>query len=207
MALGSFAPWLHRPSRRASELHILWPNCCLWTCWLKLASASRYLANVMRQRLYVSFCASSWPPVSLPCITRGTGPVSPGVPARGETCGCESVCTKSLRSCPTPCDPIGCSPSDSSVLGILQASTLSWIATPSSRGSSQPRDRTHLFFVSCIGRWVLHVSELDLNHSSEPHPSSLCVSHLGPSGPWTGAEKSLWPACELPGCVLTSIVQ
>ena len=26
---------------------------------------------------------------------------------------------------------------------------------PSSRGSSQPRDRTHISYVSCIGRWVL----------------------------------------------------
>ena len=31
--------------------------------------------------------------------------------------------------------------------GILQAGILEWVATPSSRGSSQPRDRTQ---VSCI---------------------------------------------------------
>ena len=64
------------------------------------------------------------------------------------------------------------SPPGSSVLGILQERTLEWIAMPSSRGSSQPRDQTHvsffdiLFFffqthvsyVSCIGRWLFTTS-------------------------------------------------
>ena len=149
----------------------------------------------------------SWPPVSLPCITRGTCPVSPGVPAGREACRCESVCAKSLQSCPTLCDPIGCSPSGSSVLGILQASILQWIAKPSSRGSSQPRDSTCLSYVSCIGRWVLHVSELDLNHSSEPNSSSLCLSHLRPAGPRTRTEQSLRPASELPDCLLSNTMQ
>ena len=35
-----------------------------------------------------------------------------------------------------------CGPPGSSVHGILQASILGWVATPSSRRSSQPRDRT-----------------------------------------------------------------
>ena len=33
-----------------------------------------------------------------------------------------------------------CSPLGSSVHNILQARTLDWVATPSSRGSSQPKD-------------------------------------------------------------------
>ena len=45
---------------------------------------------------------------------------------------------------------------DSSVHGILQARILEWVAVPSSRGSSQPRDQTHTSYVSCIGRWVLY---------------------------------------------------
>ena len=36
------------------------------------------------------------------------------------------------------CDPMDCSPPGSSVHGILQARVLEWVATPSSRGSSQP---------------------------------------------------------------------
>ena len=47
-----------------------------------------------------------------------------------------------------------CSPPGYRILhGILQARILEWVAMPSSRGSSWPRDQTHNFYVSCIGRW------------------------------------------------------
>ena len=49
--------------------------------------------------------------------------------------------------CLTLCEPTDCSPPGSSVHDILQAKILESAAMPSSRGSSQPRDRTH---VSCI---------------------------------------------------------
>ena len=49
--------------------------------------------------------------------------------------------------------PMDCSPPGSSVHGILQARILQWVAMPSSRGSSWPRDQTH---VSCTGRQILH---------------------------------------------------
>ena len=56
--------------------------------------------------------------------------------------------------CPTLCHPQGdCSPLGSSVHVILQARILEWVAMPSSRGSSQPRDRT---WVCCIaGRFLV----------------------------------------------------
>ena len=38
------------------------------------------------------------------------------------------------------CDPVDCSPPASSVHGIVQARILEWVAMPTSRGSSQPRD-------------------------------------------------------------------
>ena len=41
-----------------------------------------------------------------------------------------------------------CSPPGSSVHGINQARILEWIATPSSRGPSQPRDRTRVFCIA-----------------------------------------------------------
>ena len=41
---------------------------------------------------------------------------------------------------------------------ILQARILEWVATLSSRGSSQPRDRSNVSYVSCIGRQVLYYS-------------------------------------------------
>ena len=45
-------------------------------------------------------------------------------------------------------------PTAFSVYEILQARILEWVAMPSSRESSQPRDPTHISYVSCIGRWV-----------------------------------------------------
>ena len=56
--------------------------------------------------------------------------------------------------CPVLCDPMDCSLPGSSVHGILQASILECVAMPSSRGSSWPRDRTYISYVSCIGTWV-----------------------------------------------------
>ena len=52
--------------------------------------------------------------------------------------------------------PSDCSPPGSSIYGILQARILEWVAISFSKGSSQPRDRTHISFVSCIGRRVLY---------------------------------------------------
>ena len=45
----------------------------------------------------------------------------------------------SFKLCPTLCNPLD--PPGSSVHGILQARILEWVATPYSRGSSQPRDQ------------------------------------------------------------------
>ena len=50
------------------------------------------------------------------------------------------VHTKLLQSCPTMCNPMDCSLPGSSIHGILQARILKWVAMPSSRGSSLPRD-------------------------------------------------------------------
>ena len=44
------------------------------------------------------------------------------------------------RLCPTLRDPMDCSPPGSSVHRILQARILEWVAMPTPRGSSQPRD-------------------------------------------------------------------
>ena len=62
------------------------------------------------------------------------------------------VCAKSPQSCPTLCNPMDCSPPGFSVHETLQARTLEWIAMPSSRGHSQPRDLTSVSYVYCVGR-------------------------------------------------------
>ena len=52
------------------------------------------------------------------------------------------MCAKSLQLCPNLCDPMHCSPPGCVVHGVLQERMLEWVTMPSSRGSSQPRDRT-----------------------------------------------------------------
>ena len=50
---------------------------------------------------------------------------------------------KVAQLCPTLCDPM-----DYTVLGILQARILEWVAVPFSRGSSQPRDQTQFSHIA-----------------------------------------------------------
>ena len=63
------------------------------------------------------------------------------------------VCTESLWSCPTLCNPKERGAWWATVHGTSWARILEWVAISSSRGSSQPRDWT---WVSCIGRLILH---------------------------------------------------
>ena len=60
------------------------------------------------------------------------------------------VCVLIAQSCPALCDPIDCSPPDSSFRGIHQARILEWVALPSSRGPSWPRDWTWVSLI--VGR-------------------------------------------------------
>ena len=66
------------------------------------------------------------------------------------------VHAKLLQSCPSLCYSVDCSPPGSSVYGIVQARILKWVALPSSRGSSWPKDWTCVSYVSGIGRQVLY---------------------------------------------------
>ena len=67
--------------------------------------------------------------------------------------GC--MCAKSLQSRPTLCDPRDCNPPGPSVHGILQARILKWVATPSSRGSSQIGRASCRKSVDFIKAWTL----------------------------------------------------
>ena len=55
---------------------------------------------------------------------------------------------KSLQSCPTLCEPMGCSLPGSSIHGIFQARILEWVAISFSRVSSWPRDRTQVSHIA-----------------------------------------------------------
>ena len=81
------------------------------------------------------------------------------------------ICTESLPSCLTLCNPLDYSPPGSSVHGILQARILEWVSRPWSKGSSQPRDWTHISYVSCLGNLVLY-------HWVTRHSVSLKRRHL-----------------------------
>ena len=69
---------------------------------------------------------------------------------------CFDMCVLTHSVCWTLRDPMDCSPADFSASGILQARIPEWVAIPFSRGSSRPRDWTHVSWVSCIGRQILY---------------------------------------------------
>ena len=62
----------------------------------------------------------------------------------------ESMKVLVAQSYPILCDPMDNSPPGSSVHEILQARILEWVALPSSRGPSWPRDQTR---ISCLLHW------------------------------------------------------
>ena len=64
-----------------------------------------------------------------------------------------AVCAQSR---PTLCNSRDYSPPGSSAHGISQARILEWVAISSSRGSSQPRDRTHVSCGSSSGKQILY---------------------------------------------------
>ena len=74
---------------------------------------------------------------------------APGYRASLRWCVCVLSCVPAL------CNPMDCSLPGSSLHGILQARILEWVAISFSRESSQPRDQTCTFYVSCIGRQVI----------------------------------------------------
>ena len=55
------------------------------------------------------------------------------------------------HSCPTLSEPKDCSPPGFSAHEIFQARIPEWVAIPFSKGRSQPRDRTYVSRISCIG--------------------------------------------------------
>ena len=71
---------------------------------------------------------------------------------KSDTLNC---CCLAAQLCLTLCGPMDCSPPRSSAHGIFQARILEWVAISSSRGSSQPRDQTHISFVSMLAGWFL----------------------------------------------------
>ena len=99
-----------------------------------------------------------------------------------------SVCSlptqaQSLQSCPALHNPMDYSPPGSSGHGIILARILEWADIFYCRGSSRPRDQTH---VSCFGRQILyHWATLGLNKtpvspkgSTEHRRLGICPSDI-----------------------------
>ena len=91
-----------------------------------------------------------------------------------------------LQSCPALCHPMDYSPPGSSVLGILQARILEWVAMPSSRGSSQSSDWTCIFCGSCVAGWFFTAEHWGSTLNQAPHrviwelsdSEEKCIKHL-----------------------------
>ena len=112
------------------------------------------------------------------------------VQALGQCFSYPTVCVLSRFSCASLCNPMDFSPPGSSVRGILQARVLDWVAMPSFRGSSQPRDQIRAFCVSCtegilFTHWLSTVS-----HSGWPRTTTHGVlRHLSSWEEWGIFEK------------------
>ena len=85
-----------------------------------------------------------------------------------------------------------CSPPGSSVLGVLQARILEWVAIPFSRGSSQPRDQTRSpalqadsLLTEPAGKTTERETSFQIESSSVTHsvPNSLQLHGLDCSPP------------------------
>ena len=75
---------------------------------------------------------------------------------------CTNSCgIQRMLRCLNFCDAVVCSPTSSSVHGILQTRILKWVAIPFSQGFSQPRYQTQVF-LHC--RWICLCIYLILNH-------------------------------------------
>ena len=109
--------------------------------------------------------------------------------------GCVWVCVLVTQSCPTLCDPMGCSPSGSSVHEIFQARILEWVAISFSRGSSWPQDQTRvsciagrLFTMSHKGNPNIHCIYKKPSYQFSSVQSLSCVWLF--ATPWTAARQT-----------------
>ena len=106
----------------------------MWLIWICLYP--HYFSSVMSNSLQPHGLQHA----RLPCP-------SPSPEARSNSCLLSQWCHPTISSCCPILLPTLCDPMDYIVHGILQARILERVAVPFSRGSSHPRDQSH---VSCI---------------------------------------------------------
>ena len=137
-----YSPWCHKELDTTEQLSLYLKSYLEILCFSKSIYLFMYFLSC-----WVSITVRG---LSLVVVSRGSPIVV--------------VCAKSFQSCPTVCDTMNCGPSSFSVHGILWARILEWVAIPFSRGSSQPRDQTCVSYVSCTGRWILHLGSQGVEH-------------------------------------------
>ena len=87
--------------------------------------------------------------------------------------------------------PMDCGPPGSSVHGILQARILEWVAMPSSRGSSQPRDRTQVSRIEgkFFTVWATREAHEYWSRQPIPFPGDLSDPGIEPESPALQADS------------------
>ena len=168
---------MHLKNPHFWELHLL---CCLlfscsavspWTAAHQGSLSFTISWSLLKLMYWVSGAIQPSHPLSPTSPVSGSFPMSQLVASDGQSIGASTsasvlpifrvipalhVRVLSHFSHVCLCSSIDCSLPGFSVQGILQARILEWVAMPSSRGSSWPRDRTHVSYVSCIGRCILY---------------------------------------------------
>ena len=97
------------------------------------------------------------------------------------------------------CNPMDYSLPGSSVHGIFQARILEQVAISYSRGSSWPRDWTHVSCISCTGMWILY-------HSASYSPYLFIFILIYSPGNW-GAMRILNCICLTPKPPLSTLYE
>ena len=106
-------------------------------------------------------------------------------------------CQNSMFMClcaqlyPTLCKPMDYNPPGSSVFGIFEARILEWVAISFSRGSSWPRDQTHVSCVSSIASG--HFTQWAIRENLVPR-ATLAILVQCSQQEVTGRPFCVWPA-------------
>ena len=85
---------------------------------------------------------------------------------------------QSLQSCLTLWDPIVYSLPGSSFHGVLQTRILEWVVTPSSRGSSRPRDGTHVSMSPVLAGEFFTTKTTWEEHLGDTHTHTHTHTHM-----------------------------
>ena len=97
------------------------------------------------------------------------------------------------QSCPTLCNPMGCSLPGPSICGIFQARVLEWVAISFSRGSPWPRDQTQVSHIAKRHFTVWATREVLM---SVPHSYGLPHSSVGKTSTCNAGDPGLIPGLE-----------